>query len=149
MFINSKQEKYYITDNKVSNINIISGLRFATPKWGNFGAMAKLEGSVNPIPYDVISYEKIYSNHDKEKSKFIFNHFNPSYFASTGIFYDYKRKSTILRITLGYSITNYNPYNTYYHAKIEGVRLRDFKHLSTKRMAHTIFLSFNFLSLDL
>lgn len=148
-FKDPKQSQYsYSIDKSIDNFSAILGIKLATPTFKNFGLIGDLLFTFEPIPYNVISFSKYMKteNHQiysSEKSGgFSYTKFNPSYRGELSLFYQFNDEDPRIRLAIGGAITDYNPYNTYYRAEIEGVKLRDYLHLKPKSPGFMFFLRF-------
>jgi len=138
---------HYRLDDKVFNLNGLLGLRLSTPAYKRIGMATDFNFIFDPIPFDVVSIEKTiyepnsYRYDEKDKTKFVFSRFNPSYRIDLSLFYQKETKTGgRARISLGGAITNFNPYNGYYRAKIDGIRLKDHVKLRSNDLNYVIFI---------
>ena len=148
IFKSPKDDKVYynIDDNSIINFNGILGLKLSTPIIGGFGVMSDFNFVFEPIPFNAFSIDKKFYDisgnltNSKSKNMMIFTHFNPSYLLQLSVFYEIKKDNTKkLRFALGSGMTNYNPYNTYYHAKVDDVLIRDHMKLIPQKPTFSFF----------
>jgi hypothetical protein len=136
----------YNLDSQVFNLNAIAGIKIASPTFKNIGIMADLNFMFEPIPYNYVGIDKqIFDSQnnyptEKSKSKVVYSKFNPSYSFEVSLFYQRNYKKMRGRIALGVGTTNFNPYNTYYQAKIDGIRLKDYAKLKPGHNSFLIFI---------
>lgn len=149
MFKSPKGDKVYynIDDNSIINFNGVLGLKLSTPTIGGFGIMSDFNFVFEPVPFNAFSIDKKYYDTNgnltdrKSKNRMIFTHFNPSYLLQLSVFYEIKKENTKkLRLALGGGMTNYNPYNTYYHAKVDGISIRDHMELIPQKPTFSFFI---------
>lgn len=148
-FKSPKEDKVYynIDDTSIINFNGILGLKLSTPIIGRFGLMSDFKFVFEPIPFNAFSIDKNFYDisgnltNSKSKNRMIFTKFNPSYLLQLSVFDEIKKENTRkLRLTLGVGVTNYNPYNTYYHAKVDNVLIRDFLELIPQKPTFSFFI---------
>ena len=137
---------YYDLDDKVFNLNGSLGLRLSTPVYKKMGMATDFNFIFDPIPFDVVSIEKTiyepnsYRYDEKDITKFVFSRFNPSYRIDLSLFFEKETNVGRARIYLGGAITNFNPYNGYYRAKVDGMRLKDHIKLRSNDLNYVIFI---------
>lgn len=144
---NENKVYYNIDDNTIVNLNGLFGLKLSTPIMGKFGVTSDLNFVFEPIPFNAFSIDKkYYDTHGnlidrKNKNRMIFTHFNPSYLLQVSVFYEISRENNKkLRLALGSGITNYNPYNTYYNASIDGILIKNYSELIPKNPTLSFFI---------
>lgn len=137
---------FYDLDEPIFNLNGILGLKLSSPTYKRFGLMSSANFMFAPIPFNLVganreTYEPD-SYHPKEKSKsyLVYTRFSPSYSIEFSLFYEKKKETGRVRLSLGGGITNYNPYNAYYYAKIDGLRLRDHVRLRPDDISFVLFV---------
>ena len=137
---------YYDLEDKVFNLNGSLGLRLSTPVYKRIGMSTDFNFVFDPIPFDVVSIERrtyepnSYGHDEKDKTQFVFSRFNPSYRIDLSFFYEKETKVGRARLSLGGAITNLNPYNGYYRAKVDGLRLKDHVKLRSNDLNYVIFI---------
>lgn len=137
---------YYDLDNFVLNLTGTVGMKFATPTVKGFGLACDLNLLVAPIPLNIVSVNKRYYHEDEGytsnsyQSQVVYTRFNPAYSAQVSLFYDKRKKSSRMRFAVGAGISNYNPYNAYYHADIDDIKLRDHVKLKPSDQSIMIFV---------
>jgi hypothetical protein len=143
---NDSRTVYYI-DEDIYELNGIIGLKIAIPVYKNFGIMGDANFLFAPIPFYLVSVERDVFNaanvYPKEriKNKIVFTHFNPAYLLQLGVFYDFKTDDgRKVRIAAGYGISDHNPYNAYYHAKIDNIPLKNHLRLKPDKRGDIIFI---------
>ncbi|MDD4516662.1 hypothetical protein [Massilibacteroides sp.] len=141
-----KNVSYNLNDNNIINLSGVLGLKLVTPTFKDFGLMSDFNFLFEPIPFNVASVDKrIYDlggnrMEEKSKNKMVYTQFNPAFSIQLSLFYDYKQNGKKTRFALGGGITNYNAYNTYYHAKIDDIRLKDHLKLKPNNLSAMIFI---------
>ncbi|NDV70195.1 porin family protein [Dysgonomonas sp. 25] len=140
----STSKATYDVEDHIINLAGSVGVKLSTPTVKGFGVEADAAFLFDPIPFNAVVMEKrYYSLHgdyrERDKTKMVFTQFNPSYHLQVGLFYEKKQQTGVLRFTLGAGLTNYNPYQPYYRAKIDGVRLKDELTLRPDRQSLSIF----------
>lgn len=128
----TEQHVSYNLDAPILHLNGILGIKLASPVYKKFGLAADANFMFAPIPFDVVGIDKeIYdpqtlSADEKNRSRVVYTHFNPSYSVLFSVFYRHKASSGKGRMSLGAGFSNYNPYNSYYRAKVDGLRLKEY-----------------------
>lgn len=148
MFDSSKENNvnYAVDDNNIINLSGVFGLKFVTPTFKNLGLMSDFNFLFEPIPFNVASVDKRIFDlggnrvEEKSKNKMVYTQFNPAFSIQLSLFYDYKQNGKKTRFALGGGSTNYNAYNTYYHAKIDDIRLKDHLKLKPNNLSAMIFI---------
>lgn len=141
-----KYNSYYIDDKSIINLSAITGVKFSTPTYRGFGLMSDVNFLFEPIPYNAISIDKRTFDtngnmiEDKNKNKMVFTHFNPSFNIQLSLFYEVKKGSKKMRYALGGGLTNYNAYNSYFRAKIDGISLKEHLKLRPDNISAMVFL---------
>jgi hypothetical protein len=144
---NDKNTVYYIDDN-IFNLNCVTGLKISFPAYKNIGVLADFNFLFEPVPFNSVSVKSINPETEKNRNKFIFTRFNPAYQLQASLFYNIKKEDEkTVQIAIGGGISDYNPYNTYYRATIDKIKLKDHLDLSTSKMAYTVFLRLSGLDL--
>lgn len=136
----------YDIDDDIVNMNAIAGLKLTSPTFKNFGLGVDLDFQFEPIPYNPISVDKLtydssgdyYTKQDVGKN--VYSRFNPSYHLQFSLIYHIKKQNSRLKLAVGYGISNYNVYNGYYRAKIEGAQLSRHLKLKPSKIGSSIFV---------
>lgn len=136
----------YDIDDNIVNMNAIAGLKLASPTWKDFGLGVDLDFQFEPIPYSPISVDKLtydpssdyYTKQDVGKN--VYSRFNPSYHLQFSLIYHIKQQNSRLKLAIGYGISNYNVYNGYYRAKVEGAELNRHLKLKPSKIGSSIFV---------
>lgn len=137
---------YYLDDNNIINLSGLIGLKLSTPTFRGFGLMSDLNFLFEPIPYNSVSVDKKYFDTNtnliqgKGKNKFVFTQFNPAFSFQLSAFYELKQGNHKMRFAFGGGTTNYNIYNTYRKAKIDGIALKNHLKLRPDKLSTQIFL---------
>lgn len=137
---------YYELNEPIFNLNGILGLKLSSPTYKKFGVMAGFNFMFSPIPFNLVGIDKrIYESdyrhsEEKSKSRMVYTRFNPSYNVELSVFYENKAKARYTRIAFGGGITNYNPYNSYYYAKIDNLRLKEHARLRPNDVGLMFFI---------
>ena len=136
----------YDIDDNIVNMNAIAGLKLTSPTWKDFGLGVDLDFQFEPIPYSPISVNKLTYNLSgnnytkKDVGKNVYSRFNPSYHLQFSLIYHIKKQTSQLKLAIGYGISNYNVYNGYYRATIEGAQLNRHLKLKPNRIGSSIFV---------
>ncbi len=136
----------YNIDDNIVNMNAIAGLKLNSPTWKDFGLGADLDFQFEPIPFSPISVDKLtydlsgdyYTKKDVGKN--VYSRFNPSYHLQFSLIYHIKQQNSRLKLAISYGISNYNVYNVYYRAIIEGAQLNRHLKLKPNRIGSSIFV---------
>lgn len=147
----------YSLDNKMAVFNATLGAKYSlnsmTEGWfidifSNFlsGHGFAFEGSFHfsPIPYNRITLHRNFTDvshqHQQTKTnKTVFTHFNPSVEAKVTYFFDLNFFSkSEPRLLFSLAVSNFNMLNAYYHATVDGIRLRDHFDLRIHQPTYTL-----------
>jgi hypothetical protein len=148
----------YVIESDIQKVNATLGIKLLTPTFKNLGLMADLKFSFAPVPLGLVSVDKYFtpptnvdmtkpgyylvtSHFMEHKTKIVYTHFNPAFILKGGIFFNYKNhKGDKMRIALGLGMSQYNPYNTYYRASIDGMPLKKYLKLKSDQNIYSIFI---------
>lgn len=143
---------YYI-DDKIINLNCVTGIKISTSTIKNIGLMTDFNFQFEPIPFNSVSLDKkTFENNslvpaEKSKNKWVFTHFNPSYNIQVSLFYNLKNERRVTQLALGWGLGNYNAYNTYYRATVDELKLRNYLKLKPDKANFSVFLRISGISL--
>lgn len=144
-FMSPKSEniEYIIDDNIILNLNGILGVEILSPAINNVGLFGSFCLEFDPLPFNMVSIDTKFidnPNYRNTESKMVFTHFNTAYSLEYGIYWNTKNGN---RLTFGFSSNSFNPYNMYSHAKINGLKLKDFLKLEPEKAGFSILMKFS------
>lgn len=135
---------YHIEDDPLLNLNGEIGLKLATPTIKGIGLFSDLSFLFDPIPFNAISVEKRISTpstlETKIRNKMVYTHFNPNVSLKMGLLYKLRTGG---QIAIGGEVGSFNPYNVYYRATVDNIKLRDHLTLISDKPTYSIFIRFS------
>lgn len=109
---------------EVRHLNADAGILVFTPSVLKTGLYGGAHVLADVFPFNIVSLKKVeYSEQNFESTRdygrFRFNYFSPGAFAEAGVYHDFRA----FRLSLGFGYGCYDPFSTYRHAVIDGVRI--------------------------